>query len=139
MILGGEASLPELAAWIREAEPLHSMGVRLIGGKFRPTMNTPIHPGITTCVQVTPPGTRQSMATFLNEELPAAVKRKPSFEISPVLLEHAFVDPAAYPGESVQEYAKRQDEAKVNAHILKGSLFLHRLSGVGGGVDDCPF
>ena len=100
------------------------------------------------------PGTRQSMTTFLNEELPAAVKRKPSFEISLVLLERAFVDPAAYPGESVQEYAKRPDMAKVDVlsntvaelnvyihlcHILALRVFLHGRSRIGGGINKCPF
>jgi len=32
-------SLPDLAAWVREAEPLHSMGVQLIGGELHPLVN----------------------------------------------------------------------------------------------------
>ena len=80
-------------------------------------MNTPVRRGITICVEVTPPGTPQSMSTFLTEEFPAAIKKKTSLEIPPLLLERAFVDPPAYPGESVQEYAKRRDVAKVNVHI----------------------
>jgi len=80
-------------------------------------MNTPVRPAITTCVQVTPPATPQTMTTFLDEELPLAVKRKTSFEIPRSLLERAFVEPAAYPGETVQEYANRHDVAKVDVHI----------------------
>jgi len=48
-----EASLPDLAARVREAEPLHSMGVRLIGGELRPLVSHLVSSG--ALVACTPP------------------------------------------------------------------------------------